>query len=98
MESDFKLTEAKKKNEEAQQELESFTKQLFELVTQRMEKEILNLNAQYVLAMALLDLKSNSASHCMNRDDDHVQTAQVMDVVISLFNKLQVRYQKLAEA
>lgn len=98
MESDFKLTEAKKKYEEEQQELESFTKQVFELVTQRLEKEILNLNAQYILAMDLLDLKSNSASYFMNRDDDHVRTAQVMDVVISLFNKLQVRYQKLAEA
>jgi hypothetical protein len=98
MESDFKLAEAKKKYEEEQQELESFTKQVFELVTQRLEGEILNLNAQYVLAMDLLESKSNSASHCMNRDDDHVGTAQVMDVVISLFNKLQVRYQKLAEA
>jgi hypothetical protein len=98
MESDFKLTEAKKKYEEEQQEVESFTKQVFELVTQRLEKEILNLNAQYILAMDLLDLKSNSASYFMNHDDDHVRTAQVMDIVISLFNKLQVRYQKLAEA
>jgi hypothetical protein len=98
MESDFKLTEAKKKYEEEQQEVESFTKQVFELVTQRLEKEILNLNAQYILAMDLLDLKSNSASYFMNHDDNHVRTAQVMDVVISLFNKLQLRYQKLAEA
>jgi hypothetical protein len=98
MESDFKLTEAKKKYEEDQQELESFTKQVFESVTGRLEKEILRLNAQYTLAVDLLDLKSNSASHCMNRDDDPTRTAQVMDVVISLFNKLQVRYQKLAEA
>jgi len=98
MESDFKLTEAKKKYEEEQQELESFTKQVFEPVTQRLEKDILNLNAQYILAIDLLDLKSNAASYFMNHDDDHVRTAQVMDVVISLFNKLQVRYQKLAEA
>jgi hypothetical protein len=98
MESDFKLTEAKKKYEEEQVELESFTKQVFEPVTERLEKEILHLNAQYVLALDLLDLKSNSASLCMNRDDDPIRTVQVMDVVISLFNKLQVRYQKLAEA
>jgi hypothetical protein len=98
MELDFKLAEAKRKYDEDHQELESFTTQVFEPVTARFQTEIFQLNAQYILAFDLLDLKSDSASHCMNSGEDRVRASQVMDLVVSLFNKLQVRYQKSAEA
>jgi hypothetical protein len=98
MESASKLAEAKRKYEEDRQELESFTAQVFEPVTERLQREIFELNAQYILAVDLLDLKSDSASQCMNSGGDRVRASQVMDVVVSLFNKLQIRYQKSAEA
>ena len=98
MESEFKLAEAKSKYEEDQQELESFTTQVFEPVTKRLQAEIFQLNAQHILAIDLLDLESDSASHCMNTSESRVRSSQVMDIVTSLFNKLQIRYQKSAEA
>ena len=98
LEADFKLAEAKRKYEEDQQELESFTTQVFEPVTEHLQTEISKLNAQYDLALDLLDSKSDSASRLMNSGEDRTRASQVMDVIISLFNKLQVRYQKLAEA
>jgi hypothetical protein len=98
MELDFKLAEAKRKYEEDQLELDSFTAQVFEPVTERLRTEISKLNAQYILAVDLLDLESESASQCMNDVGNRVRASQAMDVVISLFNKLQVRHQKSAEA
>jgi hypothetical protein len=98
MELDFKLAEAKRKYDEDQQELESFTAQVFEPVTEHLQTEIFKLNAQYILAVEMLDLESESASQCMNDGGNRVRASQVMDVVISLFDKLQIRYQKLAEA
>ena len=98
MEANFKLAETKRKYEEDQQELESFTAEVFEPVTRRLQTEISKLNAQYILAVELLDLKSDSASQWMNAGIDREQASQVMNVVILLFNKLQIRHQKLAEA
>ena len=98
MEADFKLAEAKKKYEEDQQELESFTTQVFAPVTERLQTETFQLNSQHILAVDLLDSKSDSASHLMHSNEDRVPSSQVMDVVVSLFNKLDVRYRKSAEA
>ena len=98
MEADFKLTEAKRKYEEDQKELDSFVTQIFESVTDRLQNEIFRLNAQYILAIDLLDLRSDAASHYATHSEDRVLTSQAMELVLLLFNKLQIRYQKVAEA
>lgn len=98
LEADFKLAEAKTKYAEDQNELESFTSQVFEPLSNSLQQEILRLNAQYVLAVDLLDLKSDSASHYATASDERVRTSQAMQLVLLLFNKIQIRYQKLAEA
>ena len=98
MEADFKLAEAKKKYEEDQQELDSFTTQVFAPVTERLQTETFQLNSQHILAVDLLDSKSDSASRLMHSSEDRVPSSQVMEAVVSLFNKLDVRYRKSAEA
>ena len=98
MEADFKLAETKKKYEEDQNELESFTTQVFEPVTERLQAEILQLKSQYTLAADLLDTKSDSASNFGNSSEGRVRLSQVIGVVIPLFKKVEIRHRKSYEA
>ena len=105
MEAEFKLDEAHKKYEEDQQELDSFTKQIFAAVTERLENELSRLNTVYVLAVDALDLESCAASNLLSQrtsqagqEANKTKTSQAMEAVIKIFNKIQIRHQKLAEA
>ena len=98
MEAEFKLGEAEKKYAEDQQELESFTATVFETVTDRVNTEINQLSAQYVLAIDLLDFNSDAGIQYLNGGANQAQTWQAIEAALLIFNKLQIRYQKLAEA
>ena len=98
LEADFKLVEAERKYQEDQQELEFFTREVYQPVTDRLQKELSELNTQYTLAVDLLDLESEPASRFLRPDSGKAEMGYVMSCVLSLFNKLELRHQKIAEA
>lgn len=98
LEADFKQAEAKRKYEEDQQELDSFTQGVYEPVTQRLQREISELDSQYSVAIELLENRGEAVSQCLKAVQDKVIVAFAMTLVMTLFSKLELRYQKLAEA
>ncbi|KAJ9606431.1 hypothetical protein H2200_009392 [Cladophialophora chaetospira] len=99
LEAEFKLSEAEKKYHEDQAELESFTSQVFVVVTEKLQKEIAELTAAYTMAIDLLDLESVAVSRCFKEGDKKsVRMTEVMSCVLTLFNKIEIRYKKVAEA
>ena len=98
LESDFKLAEATKKYEEDVQELDSFIDQVFRPVTERLKEELYQLSAQYIRAVDVLELEADSGSQYIQGDGDRASRSAAMEVVLALYNKLQIRHVKTAEA
>ena len=98
LEADFKLAEAERRFQENQEELESFTTQVFNPVTERLQKEIAELMTVYTLSIDLLDLESEPVSRLLKGPNDKPRMPDVMSCVLALFNKIEVRHQKVAEA
>ena len=101
LEAEFKLSEAEKRYDEDQAELESFTSQVFVVVTERLQKEIAELMTAYTVAVDLLDLESLAVTRCFKAHDGEkkqVRMTEVMSCVLMLFNKIDTRHRKLAEA
>ncbi|EXJ96394.1 hypothetical protein A1O1_01520 [Capronia coronata CBS 617.96] len=98
LEAEFKLSEAERRYHENKEELESFTAQVFAPVTERLEKEIAELTTTYTLAMDLLDLESASASQYFWRKKEKLLMSEVMCDLLALFNKIELRHRKVAEA
>ncbi|KIV94481.1 hypothetical protein PV10_02246 [Exophiala mesophila] len=102
LEADFKLGEAERRYRENQEELESFTTQVFNKVTDTLQREIAELTTAHTLAIDLLDMSSEAVSHWFAANprlaNERAKMSDVMSCVLVLFNKLEVRHQKLAEA
>ncbi len=98
LESDFKLAEATRKYEEDVQELESFTDKVFKPVTERLKEEVFELNAQCIRAVDVLELEADSGSQYLHGKGDRASRSAAMDVLLALYNKLQIRHVKMAEA
>lgn len=98
MEAEFKLAEAERRYEEDKQELGSFSIGVFEVVTARLQQQIDALNKEYILAVDLLDLESDSAARMLTSSGGRSAMLDAMDIVLQLFKKLNLRYHKLAEA
>ena len=101
LEAEFKLSEAEKKYQEDQAELESFTSQVFVVVTERLQKEIAELMTAYTMAIDMLDLESMAVSRCFKVPSDDrkpVRMTEIMSCVLALFNKIENRHKRLAEA
>ncbi|KIX97783.1 uncharacterized protein Z520_06561 [Fonsecaea multimorphosa CBS 102226] len=100
LEAEFKLKEAEKRFDEDQAELESFTSQVFVAVTERLQKEIAELMTAYTMAVDLLDIDSLAVSRCFKANDrgTAVRMTEVMSYVLTLFNKIEIRHTKVAEA
>lgn len=98
LEAEYKLAEAERRYQDDQQELEFFTKAVYKPVTERLQKELAQLNAQYTIATDLLDLESESASRMFKSAASKAEMGFVMTCMLSIFNKLEMRHQKIAEA
>ncbi|OQV10393.1 hypothetical protein CLAIMM_14401 [Cladophialophora immunda] len=100
LEAEFKLKEAERRFDEDQAELESFTSQVFVVVTERLQKEITELMTAYTMAIDLLDIDSLAVSRCFKANDRRsaVRMTEVMSYVLTLFNKIEIRHNKVAEA
>ncbi|OAP54897.1 hypothetical protein AYL99_10597 [Fonsecaea erecta] len=100
LEAEFKLKEAERRFDEDQAELESFTSQVFVVVTERLQKEITELMTAYTMAIDLLDIDSLAVSRCFKANDrtTAVRMTEVMSYVLTLFNKIEIRHTKVAEA
>ncbi|ETN38465.1 uncharacterized protein HMPREF1541_06500 [Cyphellophora europaea CBS 101466] len=98
LEAEFKLSEAKLKYDEDKDELDSFTRDVHGVISSKLQQELSELNAQYTLTIDLLDLKSTPASQCLIKDGDNAEMGIVMNLALSIFNKIELRCQKLTEA
>jgi len=98
MEAEFKLAEAERKYQEDQQELESFIAQVFTPVTARIQKEIAELDKAYTTTVDLLDSDSEPASRYLRADGNPAPMFEVLNCLLTIFNKREIRHQKVAEA
>lgn len=102
LEAEFKLAEAKLKYEEDKAELDSFTAEVFDGVAGRLRGEVEELGRGFERAVWLLDEESEAAGRCLERNDGEGKGAPemgiVMNLVLGIFNKMEVRHQKLTEA
>jgi hypothetical protein len=98
LESDFKLAEATRKYNEDVKELETFTDQVFKPVTERLKEELVQLNAQYIRAVDLLEHEADSGSLYIQGTDDHASGSAAMTILLALYNKMQIRHVKTTEA
>jgi hypothetical protein len=97
LEAEFKLAEAKRNYDEDLQELESFADGVFKPVTERLKSDLLQLNAQYIRVVDLLEVESDSGLQYL-KSEDRASRAEAMEIVLALYNKLQTRHVKMAEA
>lgn len=105
LEEDFKLEEATKKYNEDQDELDSFSVNVYEKITQRLEGEVAELETLRIRTLDMLDLESQSVSQRIQtaiRNPagalEKVPLAETMTTMLEVFNKIEVRQQKIAEA
>ncbi|KAK5076148.1 hypothetical protein LTR64_006375 [Lithohypha guttulata] len=105
LEEDFKVEEAGRKYQEDQDELESFTHAVFETVTNRLEKELAELETLRVKVLDILDLEAQSASGIIRENLKGFNNAMVkasltdaMSTMLQIFDKIEIRQKKVAEA
>ncbi|ERF75954.1 hypothetical protein EPUS_01320 [Endocarpon pusillum Z07020] len=98
LELEFKLAEATRRYDEDVQELDSFTDQVFNPVTERLKEELIHLKAQYMRAVDVLDLDSDSGSQYIQRNDDRMSRSEALTILLALYEKMQIRHVKIAEA
>lgn len=105
LEEEFKMEEAAKKYQEDQDELDSFSINVYEKVTGRLESEVAELERLRVRTLDILDMETESASHRIQsalRSPSgtlaRVPLADAMVKMLQIFNKIEVRQQKIAEA
>lgn len=105
LEEDFKLEEAAKKYDEDHDELDSFATNVYEKITSRLESEVAELETLRIRKLDMLDLESQSASQRIQiaiRNPagalERAPLAETMKQMLQIFNKIEVRQQKIAEA
>jgi len=105
LEEDFKLEEASKKYQEDQDELDSFIRNVFDRVMQRLEGELAELETLRIRTLDVLDLGAQSASECIRtalsspaRALERAPLADTMTTMLQIYNKIEVRHTKIAEA
>lgn len=105
LEEDFKLEEATKKYDEDQDELDSFSVNVYEKITQRLEGEVAELERLRIRTLDVLDLESQSVSQRIQTATrspanalGKAPLAETMIEMLQIFNKIEVRQQKIAEA
>lgn len=104
LEESFKVEEASRKYQEDQDELESFSKAVFEAVTERLTRELATLETLRIKALDLLDLSSQSASARLRGfiggqdKSERVRLSDAMSLLLSIYDKIEIRQKKIAEA
>jgi len=105
LEEDSKIEEASKKYQEDQDELDSFVRNVFEKVTQRLEAEVAELETLRIKTLDILDLGAQGASARIRTVlsnpaavSEKVPLTDAMTTMLQIYNKMEVRYTKIAEA
>ena len=105
LEEDFKIDEASKKWDEDQDELETFTRSVFEKVTERLGKEVADLETLRIKALDTLDLGAQSASTKIrialsdpSRALEKAPLTDAMALMLQIYDKIEIRQKKIAEA
>ena len=105
LEQEFKLQEASKKYQEDQEELDSFTRNVFDRVTQGLDAELAKLETLRIKSLDILDLEAQSAAGrirtALNSPTNGLEKAPLTDTMttmLQIFNKTEIRHTKVAEA
>ena len=106
LEAEFKLSEARLKYDEDKDELDVFTRDVYEIVTGQLQSELTELHTSYTTAVDLLDLDSEPASQCVKTQTSKTpaqrspppEMSHTMSLLLSISNKIETRQQKIAEA
>lgn len=105
LEEDFKLEEATKKYDEDHDELDSFSVNVYEKITSRLEDEVAELERLRIRTLDMLDLESQSVSQRIQMAIknptgalEKVPLVDTMTKMLQIFNKIEARQQKIAEA
>lgn len=105
LEEELKLEEASKKYQEDQDELDSFSRNVFDRVTQRLDGELGELEALRIKTLDVLDLRAQSASERIRTALgspasalEKAPLADTMTTMLQIYHKVEVRHTKIAEA
>ncbi|KAI9739495.1 MAG: hypothetical protein M1834_006210 [Cirrosporium novae-zelandiae] len=103
LEKEFREEELDRKAEEDREEVSSFTTNVYDVVTTRLQNEIQELNTKFQstvdqlkeISASPLDKQTPSLPSRLQRLQD---TSQNTELALTIFRKLEIRHQKAAEA
>ena len=98
LESDFQKDQIEKEQQEQKREFDSFSEQVYEPVTARLNRGIKALEPQFVRAIELLELEAVSGSQAISSLTEKPRASLALATALTVFEKLQIRYRKRAEA
>ena len=97
LEAEFKRSEASRKAEEDRAEYQSFVAKVFEVVWARLHYEMDQLTPLYDICTQML-YDATAGKDMFDDNGDGVPIAPAMDVLLILYEKLDIRHQKAFEA
>ncbi|MCJ1307844.1 hypothetical protein MMC25_001492 [Agyrium rufum] len=97
LEAEFKRAEAAKKAEEDRAEYQTFVEQVFNIVWERLHREMFALTPSYEAAVNQVQ-ESLAGREMFEGPDERVPVAPAMECLLVLYQKLAVRHQKAFEA
>ncbi|KAK2768734.1 hypothetical protein FQN54_000590 [Arachnomyces sp. PD_36] len=99
LEEEFRQKEAKAQLDEERKEFDSYVTNVFKPVEERLKRDVSSLKTKYETAIGLLDSETKSISRQgNNRLLRNSQLSYTMRNVVTIFQKLELRYEKLVEA
>ena len=100
LEEEHRAEEGRTAADEEIQEVESFKIDVFNIVTQTIQGQLNALVSIYADGMTLVERQSVSGSQFLRGSESTFSTAlpQAMNMLLVIYNKMQVRHQKLLEA
>lgn len=99
LEEEFRQNEAKVQLDEERREFDSYVTNVFKPAEERLKRDISNLKAKYDTALSLLDSETQTIrKQTNNRLARNSQLSYTMRNAVTIFQKLERRYQKLVEA
>lgn len=97
LEAEFKTAEAEKRALEEEEEQNSFLRSVFHVVTNKIQEEIDHLSGQYNMLMSLL-IHAVTCKTTLDLDEDRPEITQVLEVILIIHSKLEIRHKKIFEA
>ncbi|KKY17395.1 putative tpa: zn 2cys6 transcription factor [Phaeomoniella chlamydospora] len=98
LEAENRAEEAKIATGEEMEDVQTFVKEVFEVVSGTIQGQLNSLAQVYSEAMTLVESQSVSGSQFIRKPSSRTALPQAMDTLLVIYSKMQVRHQKLLEA